>query len=329
MMDKRTSAGLIWAAVGLAVASPTAWGQVVERRAKKSGPNGGTIERSIRTERGQGYIDRQIDIKRPGGATLSRDTRILTGPGGRPMGGPAPGMARFAPPPGPPRFAPRPSFSSALIAAPFLSFSFNSPPPPPPPPPVVFVPEPVYAYPAPPTVIVAPQPRYVEVPAPEPPPQQVAVADPMADAIGRLRSFHANSRRDGSLTLGHLGDDRAVPALMDRLERDGDRDVRVAAAWALGEIGDTRSAVALERAALYDKKHEVREAANIAYRRLPKPGQAQDPATIQTQGQVLDPGPAPSTVPNRPLGLPSSGEGFPQGPALEAPEGSANPGIPS
>src|SRR4051794_3294804 len=55
MTDIRLSAGLLWAAVGLALASPTASGQVVERHAKKSGPNGGTIERSIRTERGPGY----------------------------------------------------------------------------------------------------------------------------------------------------------------------------------------------------------------------------------------------------------------------------------
>ena len=309
---RRWGVGLIWAGCGLGLVAAMARGQVVERHAKQTGPGGKTIERSIRTERGPGYVDRQIDITRPGGAHLSRETVIRTAPGGRPPTGPARGHGYGYPPP---RFAPGPAIGVGLIAAPFLSLSFGSPPPPPPPPPIVFVPEPIYAYPAPPVVIAAPAPRYVAVPEPAPAPP--VEYDPFADAHGRLRSYHANSRRDGSLTLGHLGDDRAVPALAERLERDGDRDVRVAAAWALGEIGDPRSAVALERAALYDKKQEVRDAANNAYRRLPRPGPVTSGSVEGEPGRLIDAGPPP---------VPSGGDRG--APILDGPVGSFSPGRP-
>lgn len=354
MTHWRWIAQRVWVLGGvmLLAAPAPGWGQVVEKRERVTGPGGRSAERTIRTERGPGYIDRQVDISRSTGAHLSRETVVRTGPGGRPWHGP---------PPRPPvHHGPGPAFGAGLIAAPFLSLSFGSPPPPPPPPPVVIVPEPIYAYPAPPVVIAAPHPpAYVAVPEPVEVPVQVAVPappaapafDPFNDAYGRLKSYHANSRRDGSLTLGHLGDNRAVPALIERLERDGDRDVRVAAAWALGEIGDSRSAMPLERAALYDKKTEVRTAANDAYRRLPRPGQApppqqgqapppmqgQSPGQWQGQGpaqgpggpagleptptsarEVLDPG--PPIAPNRPMAVPDDG------PDLDAPAGSPRPG---
>ena len=340
MTDQRWIAGLVY---GLALCLPAleASGQVVERREKITGPGGRSAERTVRTERGPGYIDRRIDIERSTGAKLSRETVVRTGPGGRPWGPPPPHRP-------PVRFGPGPAIGAGLIAAPFLSLSFGSPPPPPPPPPVVIVPEPIYAYPAPPVVVAVPQPQYVAVPEPEPiviqqpqvvvpapqPSQPAPPPDPIVDALGRLKSYHANSRRDGSLTLGHLGDNRALPALMERLERDGDRDVRVAAAWALGEIGDPRSAVSLERAALYDKKQEVRTAANDAYRKLPRPGQpapttASAPAgTItSTPTEPIDPrnivDPGPSVSPNQPAEIPDLG------PALEAPAGAIRPGRPS
>ncbi|WP_435019254.1 HEAT repeat domain-containing protein [Tundrisphaera sp. TA3] len=325
--------GLACLACGLAFGAATARGQVVERRQTQTGPGGRSIERSIRTERGPGYIERRVDVNRSSGASASRTTVMRTGPGGRPMGGPPPPRPRYGPGPA---FGPAfgPAVGLGMVAAPFLSLSIGSPPPPPPPP-VVVVPEPIYAYPAPPVVIAAPPPPVV-IAAPAPryvveaePPQPPPVADPWADALGRLKSFHANSRRDGSLALGHFGDDRAVPALMERLERDGDRDVRVAAAWALGEIGDPRSAVALERAALYDKKHEVRDAANEAYRRLPRPGQPRqeyvEQAPPQGQARIDDPG--PSASPNRPASVPDNG--YPDAPALEGPAGSTGQGRPS
>ena len=336
-MKNRIGPGLGWGAalLGCLLARSAAWGQVVaERDTKLTGPRGRTIERSIRTERGHGYVDRQIEIKRPGG-TLTRETRIPQ-PGGYPH--------RYGSPGGSPRprmierdvFVERPALITPFVA-PFLSFSFGSPPPPPTPPPppaVVYVPEPVYI--APPMVLAASPmvvaaPAYAPVPVPLPTPAPVVSGEPvmpppLADAVGRLASLHHQSRRDGALTLGHLGDDRAVTPLMDRLEHDFDREVRVAAAWALGEIGDPRAGVALQRATLYDRRQEVRNAASTAYQRLPKPGQelagspegpiaaptattiVSRPGSGSPPPSMVDPGPQPtptSDVPP-PFPLPSN-----------------------
>ncbi len=297
-MAKRIRSGLARAVLGLSVVSTVAFGQIVEqeRDTRVTGPRGRTIERDIKVERGPGFIDRQVEIKRPG-ETLIRDTRIQTFPGGRAFGPP-----RFVGPRyfGGPRFVenvivPQPSpIYGAFIGLPALSFAFGGgggavvPPPAP--------------------VVAGPP------PAPQPPPQ----FDAFTDAIGRLKSFHASSRRDGALTLGRIGDPRAVPALNERLEHDFDKEVRVASAWALGEIGDEGGAVALERAAIHDKRHEVRDAATIAFKKLPKPGQAPTSTTgpvplktqsplqapyqaspvIRSQPEVLDPGPSPSPTPN-------------------------------
>ncbi len=300
-MVKGIGSGLAWAAIGLGAVATTAPGQVVERErdTKLTGPRGRTIERDIKVERGPGFIDRQVEIKRPG-ETLIRDTRIQTFPGGRSFGPP-----RFAGPRyyGGPRFVenvfvPPPQAYGAFIGLPALSFVFGGgggAPLPPPPPPVVVVPPPV---------------------APAPPPQ----FDAFTDAVGRLKSFHGSSRRDGALTLGRIGDPRAVPALNERLEHDFDKEVRVASAWALGEIGDEGGAIALERAAIHDKRHEVRDAATIAFKKLPRPGQetniasgpvppktqsatqvpAQPRGVIRSQPEVLDPGPGPNSNPTPP-----------------------------
>jgi hypothetical protein len=324
--------------IGAAGVAPTAHAQVVEtqRDTTLTGPRGRTIQRDVTTVRGPGFVDRQVEIKRPGG-TLVRDTRVQAMPGG--FGGPRPFVpARF----GPPRFfggptivenfvVQRPPIVAGFVGLPALSLFFGggggggfggfgggAPVPPPP--------------------VGAPG-----VPGPGPangahtPPP----FDPVTDALGRLKSFHGNSRRDGALTLGRIGDARAVPALCDRLEHDFDKEVRVASAWALGEIGDEHAAVALERAAIHDKRHEVRDAAALAVTKIPKPGQVVDPAATVTSGQVpmtvppptLAPSPmappaqVPSAVPTRPL---QSRPRQPLPPAIPAPPAPAivTPGQP-
>jgi hypothetical protein len=167
-----------------------------------------------------------------------------------------------------PRFGPAVGFGAPAIGIglPFFNFMFSAPPP---------------VYVAPPPVVVAQQPQTIVVEQPPP-------YDPFADAYGRLKSYHSNSRRDGSLTLGRMGDPRAVPALMERLEKDNEKDVRVAAAWALGEIGDPRATLALDRAALYDRRQDVRNAASQAMARLQ---QAQE--TVVESAPVQS---APSTI---------------------------------
>jgi hypothetical protein len=290
-MKKRWKTSLASSLLGLGLASTVAIGQVVEekRDTKLTGPRGRTIERDITVQRGPGFINRQVEVKRPG-ETIIRDTRIQTGPGGGRFGGPAPfngGIPRFY---GGPRFAPgflapQPAITG-FIGLPPLGFFFGGggggviggggPVPPPPGGPAV------------------------------PPP----AFDPFADALGRLKSFHGSSRRDGALTLGRIGDPRAVPALNERLEHDFDKEVRIASAWALGEIGDERGAVALERAVVTEKwHHEVRDAAANALKKLPKPGEVRAPRTptTTTTGSVPPPIPQPP-VTYAPAAQPKQGE---------------------
>jgi hypothetical protein len=270
------------AMVGLGLTATLAVGQVVEREQDTTvtGPRGRTIQRDIKVERGPGFVDRQVTIKRPG-ETIVRDTRMQTGGGPRAFV-PTYGGPRYF---GGPRFVEnfyvqRPPIVSTFIGLPALSFAFGAgggggggggggpvggPPP-----------------------------------GSQPPPP----FDPFADALGRLKSFHGSSRRDGALALGRIGDPRAVPALNERLEHDFDREVRVAAATALGEIADERGAVALEKAALYDHRHDVREAAKLALTKIPKPGEELPPQTVPpvptsppTRSQVPPPIPGPKSNP--------------------------------
>ncbi|HWE37459.1 MAG TPA: HEAT repeat domain-containing protein [Isosphaeraceae bacterium] len=297
-----------WFRTGLALAAwlaPTAgFGQVIERDTTITGPGGRSINRDVRIQRSPGMVERDITIRRPAG-TFQRDTRIMTAPAGGPRFGPPVGGFR----PGwgggwgwGPRFVPGPVVINngpslgtdlAIGGASFVGgMLLGSVLRPAPPPVVVAQPVPVVAATAP--VVVAP-PAVVAQPAPAP------AFDPFADAFGRLKSAHGNSRRDGALTLGQLGDARAVPALVDRLKNDYSSEVRVASAWALGAIGDPRAGVALERASLFDRRREVRDAATTAYRRLPRANATAAPASTATAGRSTPTRPTgPSATPTPP-----------------------------
>jgi hypothetical protein len=271
------------------------WGQVVEteRDATITGPRGNTINRQITTERGPGFAERQVNIQRPG-ATLSRQTTVLSRPSGFVGGGggwgPRPGYW------GGPRFVERnvfvnsgPGWLPALAVGGglfglglFTGSALAAPRP------AVVVPPPVPVY------VAAPQPVVVvnpNQPGATPPPARL-VPDPLPDTLNRLHSFHESSRRDGVLALGEMRDPRAVPALIDRLKNDSSKDVRMASAWALAEIGDPAAGVALERAALFDKRKEVRDAAIEAHSRLP---QVSGPANgaVPASGGAPNQGPMP------------------------------------
>jgi HEAT repeats len=249
-------------------------GQVLERERERdvtiTGPGGRTIERQIRSDHGAGVAGREVDIQRPG-ATLHRELRVqqpprYVGAGGgffpRPSwgrGGPRGIVERDVIINRGPGWGPALAIGGGLFGLGLFAGSALAPRPP-----VVLAPTPVYVSPPPPVVVYNP-PR----PFSTAPPQGTVIVDPVADAMGRLRSTHDNSRRDGALTLGRLRDARAVPALIDRLKEDYSKEVRIASAWALAEIGDPNAGVALERAALFDKRKEVRDAATEAYNRLP------------------------------------------------------------
>ncbi len=240
----------------LIVSTGWAQSQVIERETKVTGPRGRTIERDVRVERGPGMVDRSVDIRRPGG-TYHQETRVY---GGRP---PHAEPVRVA---GGPLHGPivrervvverRPA-TAVSVGVPFFSLFVGSPPPPPPPP-VFFAPAPVFVEPLPPPPVVVYQPP---IHYGAPPVREKVVVDPFQDALGRLRSRHDNSRRDGCRTLGRMGDPRAVPGLLERLRNDDEKEVREAAAIALGEIGDPQARPYLEQAAGYDKKQDVRKAA--------------------------------------------------------------------
>jgi HEAT repeat protein len=107
--------------------------------------------------------------------------------------------------------------------------------------------------------------------------------------MGRLRSRHDNSRRDGARTLGRIGDPRAVPALIDLVQMDEDREVRAAAAYALGAIGDPRARTPLEFAARNDRRREVRQAAAQALAQIPAEAVILDAPAAGFAGEDLVP----------------------------------------
>jgi hypothetical protein len=110
----------------------------------------------------------------------------------------------------------------------------------------------------------------------------VARADKVDDLMGRLRGdADYKVRLTAALSLGRLGDRRAIPALVDGLA-DPDKSVRLVAAGALGKLVDAgappdqRSQVmaALEGAARDDAEDSVRIQAQrslAALRSLPAP----------------------------------------------------------
>ena len=293
MTIHRSFQGAALVAFGLISAGPLAGAQAVHRDTKVTGPRGRTVERQIDVRRTPGSIERDVRITRPGG-TIERETQVSRAGGLGPARGPL--GPHFGGGPGPrnviiernyyggppiPRGGGGPGFN--LFLGGFL----------PPPPPVVIVPEPIFVAPIPPpTVVVQPPVRYAAPIAPE-----TVVVDPVAEGVERLRSFHANSRRDGALALGRLGDARAVLPLAERLEKDWDKDVRVAAAWALGEIGDPRGGVALQRAELYDKKQDVQNVAAKAIRKLNRPRIEETPQFIPEGEPQFDPTSASSLAP--------------------------------
>lgn len=300
-----------WVGAGMVLAlgfgGLPSWGQVIERERDVTitGPRGRTIQRDIKTERGPGFVDRQINIQRPGGSFHSNAAAMRI-PGGMPGGG----RGYFAPRGwGGGGWGPR----GVLVERPvvvnnglgvlpalgigagmfglgmFAGSAMASSPPPVVAAPAVVVPA------APPTVIYnAPQPYSAT-----PPPPATVVVDPVAAAAARLKSYHANSRKEGAYTLGRLRDPRALPPLIYVLKNDMNQDVRVAAALALGEIGDPRAALPLEQAVVYEKKQVVKDAANQALSRLPReaPVTAQPGTVVPSTGFPTTSVPAATTAP--------------------------------
>lgn len=315
-------------AIALAVLVSTGHGQTIERRAAAIGPAGRSVEREVSRSRTPGNISREVVESGPAGRSAQRTATIRRGWVG------ATREANAEHPDGSMKrevaverhWTPLPPISSERhemargsrvvvdrevvieraplfgVAPPVFGFVFGAPASPPPPfvvaapvPPVV-VQRDMNVQPGPPIVV---QPEVVVTP-PAP------AFDPYIDALGRLESKHDNSRRDGALTLGRIGDPRAVPALILLLQNDRDDDVRSAAAYALGAIGDTRAVPALEWSALRDRDGDVRRAASHAYARVPQAVETVTPQSTPLEGR---PSPLPSAaVPPPPPPLPMSSD---------------------
>lgn len=238
-----------------------------ERDVKVTGPGGRTIERRVEINRAPGFSERQVQISRPGG-TFTRDVRVAGGGRPGPMYRPGPGPAfghHHRPPviverggwPGSGASFALGMLGGAALTAPFWAPRVIEQP--------VIVEQPVVVAPQPMVVSAAPavvvqQPAVVSAPV-------VTAVDPLDGvslAAQRLQSHYPGSRREAAQTLGRLGDPRGVPPLVDVLKNDWFKDVRIAAAHALGEIGSPDAEAALERAVVYEKKEEVRDAAALA-----------------------------------------------------------------
>nr|WP_319374246.1 HEAT repeat domain-containing protein [uncultured Methanobacterium sp.] len=82
----------------------------------------------------------------------------------------------------------------------------------------------------------------------------------------RYKSWHSDYiilssvRENSAEALGKIGDTRAIPALIDSMKDDPDEEVRLKATWALGELGDQEAVDALITA-LEDKNWGVRRTA--------------------------------------------------------------------
>ncbi len=255
--------------------------QIVERDTTVTGPRGNSVTRSVTTERMGNMIDRQVSIRRPGG-TITRNTEIFA-PRGGPFFGPRPywGGGGFVG--GPAFFGPPLAVGVGLPAVNLFVGGgggglggggggmggggmgggtgggggpmtvYNAP----------------VAYPL--STAAANGAPTQPTPQPTPPPgQPTTVVDPVAESIGKLSSIHAHTRREAAITLGKYGDARGVPPLIDKLEHDFDKEVRMAAAWALAEIGDPRAMVPLETAKQFDKRADVRNVASKSLERMPR-----------------------------------------------------------
>jgi hypothetical protein len=281
--------------------------QAFERDTTITGPRGNSITRSITGQRVGPYIDRSVTVTGPRGNSVTRNTEIFAPRGGYGprgfVGGPAVVVGGA------------PVIGLGLGVVPGVNMFFGGgggyggPPGPGAPPPPTYYNPPI-PYPASTAALQAAAAGTPQPTPPPPPPPGTHVVDPVAENMGKLSSFHGNVRREGAITLGKYGDARGVPSLIDRLQHDMDKEVRMAAAWALAEIGDSRAMVPLETARQFDKRAEVRAVAEKSIARLPResvvqqsptqhPMQARVPSTSQAvqRWQASAPAPAPGPAP--------------------------------
>ena len=100
-----------------------------------------------------------------------------------------------------------------------------------------------------------------------------------------LRTTDANMKQLVLASLGKIGDVRAVPPVIELLQRESDAATRGTAIFALGEIGAPESAGVVERIAQTDEDPAVRRVANEAKSKIEAhnttiSGDAQGPSEV-------------------------------------------------
>ncbi len=107
------------------------------------------------------------------------------------------------------------------------------------------------------------------------------------DLASLLTDKSAQVRKRAALAAGRIGDERAVPALVELLRKDREDDVRQMAAFALGEIESALAADALIEAARADQVSYVRARALEALGKIAAALPPADEARRQAIGQVI------------------------------------------
>jgi hypothetical protein len=261
------------------VATGSAFAQGFERDTTLTGPRGNSVSRSITQQRVGPYVDRSVTVTGPRGNSITRNTEIFAPRGGYGPRGFVGGGPVFVG--GPPvvgvGLGVVPAFN-LFVGGGGVGVPLG---PPGPPPPTYY--HPPIPYPASTAAAQAAASGTPPPTPPPPPPPGARIVDPVAENVSKLSSLHSNTRREGLITLGQYGDARAVPSLIDRLQHDHEKEVRMAAAWALAEIGDPRGIVPLETARQFDKRPDVRTVAEKSLSRLPRESVEPAPRHVQAQ----------------------------------------------
>ena len=165
-------------------------------------------------------------------------------------------------------------------------------------------------------------------PADEKPPAGPADAfDRMVAVLkyGQLNSFSKPAKEDAAVALGLLGDERAVPVLVEHLASEEDDHLRFEIAKALGWLRSPKAVAGLEKA-LKDPDEHVRDAAATALKEIAKKDKPVNPAPARQPPANVGREAAPGGPPLEPgktyrLTLARAGGGELVGKAPAAPAG--------
>jgi HEAT repeat protein len=86
--------------------------------------------------------------------------------------------------------------------------------------------------------------------------------------FGDVNQYYTPAKKDAVIALGLLGEERAVPLLVEHLQNEENDDLRYQIVKALGWIKSAKAVPALEKALKEDKYEHARGAAAIALKEI-------------------------------------------------------------